>query len=190
MAYHGYLNLEGGQLLIEFLLKQCALTDDPEASRKSPDTSQPSNTELRTTSESVLTLFATTVSNMHSILWPNLFEFFTNPRFSSCMAHLCKNLAHIADLKRSTDCDDYLINFESFVNLPKPCELFSRLIILCGVPLANKSQGQSILALMKNFSPNLSSSIVDVWDNVIPKLIVNLEDKIANNKFNQKVRHP
>ena len=28
MAYHGYLNLEGGHLMIEFILKQCALPDD------------------------------------------------------------------------------------------------------------------------------------------------------------------
>ena len=29
MAYKGYLNLEGGHLMIEFILKQCALPDDP-----------------------------------------------------------------------------------------------------------------------------------------------------------------
>lgn len=28
MAYHGYLGLEGGHLMIEFVLKQCSLPDD------------------------------------------------------------------------------------------------------------------------------------------------------------------
>jgi hypothetical protein len=189
MAYHGYLNLEGGQLLIEFLLKQCALLDetlpyDSDKSKKPLDTT--TNTELRTTAESILTLFSTTVADMHTILWPHLFEFFTNPRFSHCMSHLCKNLAHIAELKRSTDAPDYLINFDTFVNLPRPYELFSRLIILCGLPMANKNQGLSVLSLMRHISPNLSSSIVDVWDNVLPKLILNLEEKMANGRFSQK----
>ena len=28
MAYHGYLGLEGGHLMIDFVMKQCALPDD------------------------------------------------------------------------------------------------------------------------------------------------------------------
>lgn len=28
MAYHGYLGLEGGNLMIDFVLKQCSLPDD------------------------------------------------------------------------------------------------------------------------------------------------------------------
>lgn len=28
MAYHGYLTLEGGNLMIEFVLRQCSLPDD------------------------------------------------------------------------------------------------------------------------------------------------------------------
>lgn len=28
MAYHDYLKLEGGHLMIEFILKQCSLPDD------------------------------------------------------------------------------------------------------------------------------------------------------------------
>jgi hypothetical protein len=28
MAYHGYLGLEGGHLMLEFILKQCSLPDD------------------------------------------------------------------------------------------------------------------------------------------------------------------
>ena len=28
MAYHGYLELEGGELMVEFVVKQCALPDE------------------------------------------------------------------------------------------------------------------------------------------------------------------
>ncbi len=133
-----------------------------------------SNNELRTTAEHVLTLFSTTIDNMHSILWPYLFEYLNNINYSSCMNHLSKSLAHIAEVKR-TDSQDYMINFDQFINLPKPYEIFARLIVLCGVPLHNKNQGLSILHLMKNISANLFTSIVELWDNVIPKLIQNLE---------------
>ena len=30
MAHHGYLELDGGQLMVEFILKQCSLTSDPQ----------------------------------------------------------------------------------------------------------------------------------------------------------------
>jgi hypothetical protein len=30
MAHHGYLNLEGGQRLVEFIVKQCAVNTDEE----------------------------------------------------------------------------------------------------------------------------------------------------------------
>ena len=185
MSYHGYLNLEGGQLLIEFLLKQCALDVSPPADKKTPQ-QECTDQELRSTAESILTLFSTTVENMHPVLWPNLLEYLENPNFSYCMNHLCKNLAHIAEVKRTNNDEDYLINFDVSVNLPKPFAIFSRLIVLCGCPLENKNQGISVLNLMKNISPNLSSSIVEIWDNVLPKLITNLEDKLANSKFNQK----
>ena len=29
MAHHGYLGLEGGQLMVEFIVRQCTLPDDP-----------------------------------------------------------------------------------------------------------------------------------------------------------------
>lgn len=114
---------------------------------------------------------------MHSILWPHLFEYLTLNEYSRSVSQLCKNLAHIADVLRSSNSDSYLIQFDQFINLPKPIEILTRLIVLCGVPLANKNRGLNILQLMKNISPNLSSQIVELWDNVVPKLIINLEGK-------------
>jgi len=114
---------------------------------------------------------------MHPILWPHLFEYLTSNEYSRSVSQLCKNLAHIADVLRSSNSDTYLIQFDQFINLPKPIEILTRLIVLCGVPLANKNRGLNVLQLMKNISPNLSSQIVELWDNVVPKLIINLEGK-------------
>ena len=32
MAHHGYLELEGGHLMVEFIVRQCSLPDDPPVS--------------------------------------------------------------------------------------------------------------------------------------------------------------
>ena len=173
MAYHGYLNLEGGQLMLEFILKQCSLLDDV-IDIKKPLT-EDSNDNLRVASENILTLFSTTVENMHSILWPSLLEYLTHIDYSRSMGHLCKNLAHISEIKRSSNAPDFMIKFNECVNLPKPLEMLARLIVLSGTPLVEKNRGHSVLLLMKQMSPNLHPNIVELWDNVIPKLILNLE---------------
>jgi hypothetical protein len=84
-------------------------------------------------------------------------------------------LAHIAEVKRNAQAADYEIKFDSFINIPKPFEILTRLIVLCGVPLNGKNRGFNVLNLMKHLTPNLDSSIVDLWDSVVPKLITNLE---------------
>ena len=183
MAYHGYLNLEGGQLMLEFILKQCSLPDDIAADpKKQTPLNEDSNENLRTAAENILTSFSTTVENMHNILWPSLLEYLTNIEYSRSMGHLCKNMAHISEIKRCESSPDFMIKFNEFINLPKPFEILARLIVLCGTPLTEKNRGLNVLHLMKQISPNIHPSIVDLWDNVVPKLILNLEG-ILNNFF-------
>jgi len=178
MADHGYLNLEGGQLMLEFILKQCSLADDVAADpKKQPAIIEDSNENLRVAAENILTLFSTTVENMHDILWPTLLEYLCNIEYSRSMGHVCKNLGHIAEIKRSASAPEFMIKFNECINLPKPLEIFARLIVLCGTPMSEKNRGLNILILMKQISPNLHPSIADLWDNVVPKLILNLEGK-------------
>ena len=178
MGHHGYLRLEGGNLMIEFILRQCALSDEPENKRTAKDGDQTDNVEqLRSTSENVLTLFSTTVENMQDTLWPNLFEYLTNVDYTKAINHLCKNLAFIAEKKRNNEAHDYQINFNEYSNIPKSHEIFARLFIISGVPISGKHRGINSLNLLKAMSPILNSSIVDLWDSVIPKLVLNLEGK-------------
>lgn len=124
---------------------------------------------------------------MHPILWPSLFEYLTHNDYSRATSILCKNLAHICEVKRSSNEEDYLISFDDHINIPRPFDILARLIVLCGCPLNGKNRGLNVLNLMKNISPNIDSSIVDLWDSVVPKLIINFEDKVSNSKFVQKV---
>lgn len=96
---------------------------------------------------------------------------------------LFKNISHIAEIKRNANADDFLVNFDQKINLPRPFEILSRLIIICGVPLPSKNRGLSALNLMKHISPLISDLIVELWDNVVPKLITNLEGSIKKAFF-------
>ena len=60
------------------------------------------------------------------------------------------------------------------VNLPKPPELLSRLIVMCGNPHDGEGRGEHVLAAMKALSPNLREELVELWDAVIPKLLAYL----------------
>lgn len=146
------------------------------------------NDQLRSSAENILTLFSTTVENMHQILWPSLFEYFINIDYNRSLNQLCKNLAYISEIKRSTEAPDFIIDFSSHINLPKPYDILARMIITCGVPLNGKiNRGLNTLQLMKNISPNISSSIVDLWNNVVPKLIANLEGIICFKFLNSRI---
>jgi hypothetical protein len=112
---------------------------------------------------------------MHSILWPHLFEYTCNIEYSRSMNVLCKNLAHIAEQKRNANMDSFIIKYNELINLPRPYEIMTRLIVMCGVPLNNKNRGISVLQLMKQISPNIHSSLIELWENVTPKLLANLE---------------
>ena len=69
MASHGYLGLEGGQIMIEFLVSQCAIdVDDRALAKFSSDDVTP--TSLRDMSRKSLLLITTTIENIHSVSQP------------------------------------------------------------------------------------------------------------------------
>lgn len=66
MASHGYLALEGGQLMIEFVVSQCAINvDDKALSKFSSDEVSPAS--LRDMSCKSLLLITTTIENMDTV---------------------------------------------------------------------------------------------------------------------------
>jgi hypothetical protein len=56
---------------------------------------------------------------------------------------ICKALSDIA--KRKKNDDDFIIDFDRSVNLPKPNALFARLLILLTQPHGRNSPGVNIL---------------------------------------------
>ena len=66
MASHGYLSLEGGQLMVEFVVRQCSINPDDKALAKlATDELTPKG--LRDMSSKSLQLITTTIENMDQV---------------------------------------------------------------------------------------------------------------------------
>ena len=68
MAHHEYLELEGGQQMIEFIVRQCALPSEPPVVRKGVDLDAVSNDQLRMMCANMLQLLSTTVPCMEGVI--------------------------------------------------------------------------------------------------------------------------
>ncbi|XP_019641769.1 PREDICTED: maestro heat-like repeat-containing protein family member 1 isoform X1 [Branchiostoma belcheri] len=182
MAHHEYLELEGGTLMVEFIVRQCTLPNSPPGKRP-PDPDFVTNEMLRSMCENVLQLVTTTIECMERVLWPYILELLGPPQYTTAFGSIARCAAHIANKKREADDEDYMLDYEvsvkpglNQVNIPKPPAMIARLVVMAGQPHAGGGRGQHILLLMKGLSPNLHPDLVDLWDAVVPKLIQFLED--------------
>lgn len=180
LASRDYLGLEGGQLLVEFVVRQSSPTKDEEdkynkQSKKEPDAVSP--TALKTMCDNVLNLLTTTIPAMDKVLWPYLLELVVPLQYTDGLSIVCKSLGHIATKKRAAEDPTYLIDFDQLVNLPKPQAIISRLLVVLSRPNERPGLGENILTFFKSMGPVLHPSISELWDEVIPKLANYLKDK-------------
>lgn len=172
LAHHGYLEMEGGHSMIEFLIRQCALPDD--MTKRPMDFDYVSNEALRTMCENVLQLLTTTIDNIEKILWPSLFEYLLAEDLSPAVGTLCKCLANFASKKReqSTAIE---IDYQKHPGVPKPQALLARLFVMLGDPFAHRSRGVHILRLLRCIPSLVHRDIVALWDTVLPQMALRLE---------------
>ncbi|XP_046843206.1 maestro heat-like repeat-containing protein family member 1 [Xenia sp. Carnegie-2017] len=107
MAHHGYLNLEGGQRLVEFIVKQCAINVEEEKQKKSSESDSVSNKSIQAMCESILRLVTTTIEQMENVLWPYLLEFLVHAEYTCAITSVCQNLCILAGKKRERDLNDF-----------------------------------------------------------------------------------
>ncbi|EAL61864.1 hypothetical protein DDB_G0291161 [Dictyostelium discoideum AX4] len=185
MAPYGYLEMEGGLTLLEFIVKGSSWYQDSEIGKAQP--TQPpkkienpdlhvTDSELRLICDNILNLITTTMPQLESILWPYLFEFILPEQYTAAIPVVTKSLTYIALSKKSVDSDDYYIDFDKEINLPKPTQIIARYFVLLTAPLRRNQLGIRILENMKAIGPILHPSICDMWDVTLPKLISYLED--------------
>eukprot|EP00795_Rhopilema_esculentum_P001016 gene1016-15340_t len=182
MAHNGYLSLEGGDQLVEFIARQCSLAVSSVSDAKSSDLNG-----LKLLCENILHLLTTTVEIMEEVLWPYLLQLLVPVQYTEASACLCKSLSFLATKKREEESADYQIDFAQQVNIPRPPAIIARLIVLAGYPHNGNGRGAPILKLLQAMSLNLHPAIVEMWDTVIPKLFQYLEENSTEmDNWNQK----
>uniref|UniRef100_A0A8C2GKL0 Maestro heat-like repeat family member 1 n=1 Tax=Cyprinus carpio TaxID=7962 RepID=A0A8C2GKL0_CYPCA len=110
MAHHGYLELEGGDLLVRFIIQHCAL---PDTYHRPPDPEEVTNEALRSMCDNTLHLFTTTVGRLTDVLWPMLLCYLTPNQYANATTPLCKSLILLANKKQTAQEPNFIIDFNA-----------------------------------------------------------------------------
>ncbi|EFA77696.1 hypothetical protein PPL_12305 [Heterostelium album PN500] len=194
MASHRYIHLQGGECLIEFIIRGSSYSTDVEIGKPAPATQEKkkvdpletvTEVEFRKICDDILHLITTTIPDMDLVLWPYLFESVTPVDLTGAAAVVARCLGHIAWNKRETEAEDYYIDFDKEVNLPKPTQIIARYFVLLTTPHRRGELGSRILEAMRAIGPILHPSICDMWDVTLPKLANFLTDQPDLEQFNR-----
>ncbi|RXM27386.1 Maestro heat-like repeat-containing protein family member 1 [Acipenser ruthenus] len=176
MAHHGYLELEGGDVLVKYIVQHCALPDSVTRNRLPSDPEDVTNESLRGMCENTLHLFTTTVGRMAHILWPGLLEYMTPVQYTNAMTPLCKSLILLGNKKKLAKDTSFMIDFNGQVSLPTPYVLLTRLLINASFPFRGRGRGVPSLNLLGVLGPNIHSNTERIWGEEIPALVQYLEE--------------
>ncbi|KAM6935902.1 maestro heat-like repeat-containing protein family member 1 isoform 1-T1 [Lycodopsis pacificus] len=176
MAHHGYLELEGGELLVRFIVQHCALPDTYRRGQRPTDPEEVTNEALRTMCDNTLHLLTTTVGRLADVLWPKLLYYLTPSQFSIATTPLCKSLIVLGNKKKNNQEPSFNIDFTQEVNLPSPQILMLRLLVNAAFPFSSRGQGAPSLSLLQILSINIHPNAQILWDQDIPPLLSMLEE--------------
>ncbi|XP_061145513.1 maestro heat-like repeat-containing protein family member 1 isoform X2 [Syngnathus typhle] len=177
MAHHGYLELDGGELLVRFLVQHCALPDTYQKAAADPE--EVTNESLRTMCDSTLHLLTTTVGRLADVLWPKLLYYISPAQYSNATTPLCKSLIVLGNKKKDNKEASFNIDFSQEVNLPSPQTLMVKLLVNAAFPFNSRGHGAPSLSLLQILSVNIHLNIEAVWDQEIPPLLTLLEESTA-----------
>ncbi|XP_077432978.1 maestro heat-like repeat-containing protein family member 1 isoform X1 [Vanacampus margaritifer] len=179
MAHHGYLELDGGELLVRFIVQHCALPDTYQRGQKPADPEEVTNESLRSMCDNTLHLLTTTVGRLADVLWPKLLYYLTPPQYSNATTPLCKSLIVLGNKKKDNKEPTFNIDFSQEVNLPSPQTLMIKLLVNAAFPFNNRGHGAPSLSLLQILSVNIHRNTEAVWDQEIPPLLTVLEESTA-----------
>uniref|UniRef100_A0A673XLV4 Maestro heat like repeat family member 1 n=1 Tax=Salmo trutta TaxID=8032 RepID=A0A673XLV4_SALTR len=176
MAHHGYLELEGGDLLVKFIIQHCALPDTYYVRQRPSDPEEVTNEALRSMCDNTLHLFTTTVGRLTDVLWPMLLYYLTPGQYSNATTPLCKSLTLLGTKKRASQEPNFNIDF----NEQGRCLLEGAPFTRCvngSFPFRSRGHGAPSLSLLNVISPNIHPNAETLWEKEIPALLSYLEGK-------------
>ncbi|KAM6318671.1 maestro heat-like repeat-containing protein family member 1 [Aegotheles albertisi] len=177
MAHHGYLEQPGGEAMVEFLVRQCALPPDVPPKKQPLDADDLTSDSVRSISVNTLFLLSTTVDRMSNVLWPYLLEFVTPVQFTSALTPLCRSLLYLA-LKKQEEGDTTasLIRYDLNANLPSPHALTTRLLVVSSQPYVGECRGAAALRLLSVLHPSVHPALEHLWGKKVPLLVEHIEE--------------
>uniref|UniRef100_A0A8C3Q310 Maestro heat like repeat family member 1 n=1 Tax=Chrysolophus pictus TaxID=9089 RepID=A0A8C3Q310_CHRPC len=170
MAHHGYLEQPGGEAMLEFLVRQCALPSDV-PQKPLPDVDDPTSDSVRSISVNTLLLLSTTVDRMNNVLWPYLLEFITPVQFTNALTPICKSLMHLSVKKREEGGNASLIPYDLNGNLPSPHALTTRLLVVSSRPYTGDGRGAAALRLLHALCCSVHPALEQLWSKRVPLLV-------------------
>lgn len=176
MAHHGYLELEGGDLLVRFIIQHCALPDTYYRGSRPADPEEVTNEALRSMCDDTLHLFTTTVGRLTDVLWPMLLCYLTPSQYFNASTPVCKSLILLANKKRAAQ-EASFINFNApGSSLPSQLLLMIRLLVNAAFPFSYRAHGAPSLSLLNAIGPSIHPKAEAPWETEIPKLLNRLEE--------------
>ncbi|XP_044309235.1 maestro heat-like repeat-containing protein family member 1 isoform X2 [Varanus komodoensis] len=182
MAHHGYLEQPGGEALIEFLVRQCALPAEqsPQPPRRhSLETEDVTDRQLRDISVSTLCLLSSTVDRMADVLWPSLLAFVTPVHLTGALAPLCRSLIYLAGQRQEEDEAAFQLPSDGHGPLPSAYALLTRLLVVASRPHAGEGRAAAALRLLAVLHRSLHKALQPLWSEEIPALVGHLEANTA-----------
>ncbi|KAF9599000.1 hypothetical protein IFM89_033345 [Coptis chinensis] len=190
MASHCYLVGPSGELFVEYLVRHCAISDDElkgfdsskEVSRMS--SSSIHGSELRAICEKGLLLLTITLPEMEHILWPYLLKMVIPRKYTGAVAtvglsisqfSVCRCISELCR-QRSSSSNFLLTECKARDDIPKPEELFSRLVVLLHDPLARGQLATQILTVLCYLAPLFPKDLGLFWQDEVPKMKAYVSD--------------
>ncbi|XP_032872102.1 maestro heat-like repeat-containing protein family member 1 [Amblyraja radiata] len=192
MGEHGYLQLEGGTTLVEFLIQLCGLvpSENPSWLQMQEAADQVSDEELRKLCEGTMD-FLVTLDVMEDVLWPFLLEFVTPVHYTNALTTVCRCLEKVGARKRQEKLETHALNYNERLGMPKPHSLLTRLLAVSATPYAGQGRGAAALRLLQVLSPNIQPEVVKLWDEELPQLTQylseNQEDTLPQKLWEDKL---
>ncbi|XP_078271735.1 maestro heat-like repeat-containing protein family member 1 [Rhinoraja longicauda] len=189
MAQQGYLEPEGGEVIVEFLIKQCTTpTDSRTPAASSHQLDQITNEDLVSICETV-TFIITDMMKMEVVLWPFLLACVTKAQYTKALTTICNCLTHIAKRKLHTSSERFLPIYDE--NLPKAQALLARLLLISCCPYQGGSRGAAALRLLQALSFSIHPAIVPDWEEQLPSLtdylLENSEVSLPQQEWEEKL---
>ncbi|XP_076846747.1 maestro heat-like repeat-containing protein family member 1 isoform X2 [Brachyhypopomus gauderio] len=176
MAHHGYLELEGGETLVRYIVQHCALPDSQQRVQRPLDPEEVTNEALRSMCDDTLHLFTTTVGCLTDVLWPMLLGFLTPVQYSNASSPLCKSLILLASKKRAACEPSFTVDLSAGSGLPSQYTLMMRLLVNACFPFHCRGHGAPSLGVLNAISPIIHPKVEALWEAEVPPLLSCLEE--------------